>query len=79
MPIDGPKVLFNYADREMDCQSALEDGVVRLVDAAEKAGWSRREVFDAIAELARNGQAAEVENTKTSGAVAEAIRLVRRH
>lgn len=79
MPINGPKVLFGYADRAMDCQCALEEDFELLVEAAENAGWSRREVLDALAELAAYGQAAEAENEETNRAVAAAIRLVRRH
>ena len=39
----GPRKLGLYEDRDIDCQEALEAGLMTLVDRAEAAGWLRIE------------------------------------
>ena len=47
----GPRKLGPYADRDLDCQEALEVGLMALVDRAEAAGWLRIEAYAALVEL----------------------------
>ena len=49
-----PKRKDSYPDRDLDCQLALEEIFHALVEEAEDAGWSEREVCDALIELAHN-------------------------
>lgn len=47
----GPRKLGPYADRDIDCQEAMEAGLMTLVDRAEVAGWLRIEAYAALVEL----------------------------
>ncbi len=47
----GPRKLGLYEDRDIDCQEALEAGLMTLVDRAEAAGWLRIEAYAALVEL----------------------------
>lgn len=49
-----PKRKGSYPDRDLDCQQALEDIFRAVVEEAEDAGWSEREVSDALIELAHH-------------------------
>jgi len=49
-----PKRKDSYPDRDLDCQLALEEIFHAVVEEAEDAGWSEREVCDALIELAHN-------------------------
>lgn len=47
----GPRKLGLYEDRDIDCQEAMEAGLMTLVDRAEAAGWLRMEAYTALVEL----------------------------
>lgn len=49
-----PKRNGPYPDRETDCQMAVEDLVLEIVDAAHLAGWGKAEVLAAIIDVADN-------------------------
>ncbi|MDB5523884.1 MAG: hypothetical protein JWM58_1647 [Rhizobium sp.] len=49
-----PRHPHEYADRHIDCQCALEDALVTVIDYAEAAGWSVGKITTAIIELADN-------------------------
>lgn len=64
MPIQAPKRPDDYPDRFLDCQMAIEDGVLQLLGDAQTAGWSRAEVLAAIIEVADNTSLALDENER---------------
>lgn len=47
----GPRKLGPYADRDIDCQEAIEADLIAMVDRAEAAGWLRIEAYAALVEL----------------------------
>ena len=49
-----PKQSGLYPDRDLDCQMAMEDVFQSVAEYGEAAGWSEREVADALIELAHN-------------------------
>lgn len=49
-----PKRGGAYPDRDLDCQMAMEDIFRAVAEDAQAAGWSEREVADALIELAHN-------------------------
>lgn len=46
---DGP-----YPEREIDCQMAVEDLVLEIVEGAHLAGWGKAEILAAIIDVADN-------------------------
>jgi hypothetical protein len=48
-----------YADRHLDCQFAMEDHFVELMEAAAAAGWTASDAAAAVIDLADNYLAAE--------------------
>lgn len=63
-----------YDDRHLECQEALEDGFLDLVDAGEAAGWSRGEILAALTDLADNHVLAGIETDKTDKAIRDVMR-----
>lgn len=55
----GPKHLGPYAERARDCEKALEDALIEIVDAAANVGWDRAEIWSALATMATAIIAAE--------------------
>ncbi|WKT94518.1 hypothetical protein QYR01_24265 [Brucella anthropi] len=51
--VPGPKSGGKYPDRNIDCQEAVADGVVDLIEQAEKSGWTAVEAARAIDDVAR--------------------------
>lgn len=49
-----PKSTGLYPDRDLDCQMAMEDVFQSVAEYGEAAGWTEREVADALIELAHN-------------------------
>ncbi|MEI3853584.1 MULTISPECIES: hypothetical protein [unclassified Ensifer] len=49
-----PKRTGLYPHRDLDCQLAIEDVFQTLAERAEAAGWTDREVANALIELAHN-------------------------
>ncbi len=48
-----PKHPGDYPDRDIDCQEAVSDEIVSLIEAAKNAKWSELEAAEAIAQVAR--------------------------
>lgn len=68
-----PRKDETYADRDLDCQMAMEDHFKDLIEAAERSGWTREEAISAVAELARNQTSADHENDVTNLAILNAL------
>ena len=49
--ISHPRRLGAYADRDVDCQEAMEPGFQAIVDCMVEAGWLRAEVLRALRRL----------------------------
>jgi hypothetical protein len=49
-----PSSTVAYGDRHIDCQFALEDRFLSLIDDAALAGWTAADVAAAIVDLADN-------------------------
>ncbi|MGX8014321.1 hypothetical protein ACVDG8_037900 (plasmid) [Mesorhizobium sp. ORM8.1] len=49
--ITAPRQKLDYADREIDCQEAMEPGFQAIVDCMLEAGWQRGEVMRALRRL----------------------------
>lgn len=49
-----PKRAGSYPDRDLDCQMAMEDVFRTVAEYGHAAGWSEREVAEALIELAHN-------------------------
>jgi hypothetical protein len=64
--ITAPRQLAPYADRDLDCQQALETTFDQVLLLAEQYGWSRTEAAQALQELAFNRLAQEEENRLTT-------------
>ncbi|TDW20446.1 hypothetical protein EV128_12576 [Rhizobium azibense] len=60
--LTSPKQLAPYADRDLDCQQALESTFDQVLLLAEQYGWNRTEAAQAFQELAFARLAAEEEN-----------------
>jgi hypothetical protein len=61
-----PRHLAPYADRDLDCQQALESTFNQVLVLAGEFGWSTTEVAAALQELAFTRLAAEEENRLTT-------------
>jgi hypothetical protein len=48
-----PREIGQYQGRDADCQVAIVDGVIDLIERAEKAGWSSMEAAVAVGIIAR--------------------------
>ena len=48
-----PREIGQYQGRDADCQDAVVDGVIDLIERAEKAGWSGMEAAVAVGIIAR--------------------------
>ncbi|MER9589880.1 hypothetical protein NKI94_13895 [Mesorhizobium australicum] len=46
-----PKQPHEYADREIDCQEAMEPGFQAIVDCMLEAGWARGEIKRSLRRL----------------------------
>lgn len=48
-----PKHPGDYPDRDVDCQEAVSDEVIGLIEAAHNARWSEAETAAAIEQVAK--------------------------
>jgi len=46
--ISQPRHSYEYTDREIDCQEAMEPGFQAIVDCMLDAGWARGEVMRSL-------------------------------
>lgn len=60
--ITEPKQLTPYADRDLDCQAALQSTFNQVLHLAEQFGWTRTEAAAALQELSFAHLAIEEEN-----------------
>ncbi|WFU07109.1 hypothetical protein QA648_34965 (plasmid) [Rhizobium sp. CB3171] len=61
-----PKKLAPYADRDLDCQAALETTFNQVLHLAEQYGWTRTEAAAALQELAFARLATDEEDRLTA-------------
>ncbi|RUT34529.1 hypothetical protein EMQ25_00770 [Arsenicitalea aurantiaca] len=54
----------SHLDRALDCEEAIEPGLMQLVAAAEAAGWDRAEIWPALISVAVNQIKADIENDR---------------
>jgi hypothetical protein len=59
-----------YADRDLDCQLALEIAVQQVIDQAMAVGWEREEALFALGNLAVNMLVGDWKKEQTGSAVA---------
>lgn len=71
MMIVVPKRNGPYPERDVDCQMAVEDFVLEIVEAGHLAGWGKAEVLAAIIDVADNTSLALDET------VAESVKIHR--
>ncbi|WP_326894599.1 hypothetical protein U8P73_36300 (plasmid) [Rhizobium beringeri] len=72
MTIRLPRQITPYPDRDLDCQSALEETFRHILALAEQSGWSKTEAAEALRELSFAHLSTEDENIKTTIAVIHA-------
>ncbi|MEL4069911.1 hypothetical protein WKW50_07160 [Ochrobactrum sp. GPK 3] len=48
-----PREIGQYQGRDADCQDAVVDDVIELIERAKKAGWSGMEAAVAVGIIAR--------------------------
>lgn len=68
-----PRSPHDYEDRPIDCQEALEDEFLALIDRAYAVGWYPKESMAAIRDLALNHIEGLKANTDTDRQIAEAM------
>lgn len=57
-----PKISGPYADRDIDCEMAVEDGILDLIERGKNAAWGKLEILSAIERVAQNTATAIVES-----------------
>lgn len=67
-----PRQITPYADRDLDCQAALEDTFQHMVRLAITSGWDKIEAITALQELAFAHLATEDENLNRTLAILHA-------
>jgi len=75
--ITAPKQESEYADREIDCQEAMEPGFQAIVDCMLEAGWSRVEVVRALRRLIAADNMAQKESARLEAELAIARAMIR--
>ncbi|SFQ19794.1 hypothetical protein SAMN03159463_05950 [Mesorhizobium sp. NFR06] len=56
-----------YADREIDCQEAMEPGFQAIIDCMVEAGWARGEVLRSLRRLIAADNMTQKENARVEG------------
>ncbi|QNG62687.1 hypothetical protein B1VFA_057 [Rhizobium phage B1VFA] len=67
-----PRQVTPYADRDLDCQAALEETFQRMVRLAITSGWNKIEAITALQELAYAHLSTEDDNMRTTLAILQA-------
>ncbi|MGX8010107.1 hypothetical protein ACVDG8_014640 [Mesorhizobium sp. ORM8.1] len=75
--ITAPKQEREYADREIDCQEAMEPGFQAIVDGMLEAGWSRGEIKRSLRRLIAADNSAQRETARLETELALARAAVR--
>jgi len=68
--ISAPRHEQEYADREVDCQEAMEPGFQAIVDCMIEAGWQRREMMRALRRLIAADTMTQRENAQVEADLA---------
>lgn len=71
-----PRLPGPYPDRRLECQEALEAGVIAILDEGANAGWSREELAAAIIDLADHIMLADAANRQTDKDIEAALRCI---
>ncbi|MBZ9709823.1 hypothetical protein FJ970_31200 (plasmid) [Mesorhizobium sp. B2-1-8] len=75
--INAPRHDCEYADREVDCQEAMEPGFQAIVDCMLEVGWTRGEVMRALRRLIAADNMTQKENAKVEAELAIARAMIR--
>ncbi|RWG08282.1 hypothetical protein [Mesorhizobium sp.] len=75
--ISPPRQKLDYADREIDCQEAMEPGFQAIVGCMIEAGWHRCEVMRALRRLIAADNMTQKENAKVETELAIARAMIR--
>lgn len=75
--ISAPRQERKYADREIDCQEAMEPGFQAIVDCMLEAGWARGEVMRALRRLIAADNMTQKENARVETELAIARAMIR--
>ncbi|MER9970531.1 hypothetical protein [Mesorhizobium sp. M0060] len=75
--ISPPRRHGEYADREIDCQEAMEPGFQAIVDCMIEAGWARGEIVRALRRLIAADNMTQKENAKVEAQLAIARAMMR--
>ncbi|RWC00332.1 MAG: hypothetical protein EOQ57_17205 [Mesorhizobium sp.] len=75
--ISAPRQKHDYADREVDCQEAMEPGFQAIVDCMLEAGWARGEVMRALRRLIAADNMTQRENAKVEAELVIARAMIR--
>lgn len=68
---------YDYADRALDCQEAMEPGFQAIIDRMLEVGWTRGETLRALKRLIAADNMTQKENAKTEADLAIARAMVR--
>lgn len=77
MIVKKPSRHHDYADREIDCQEAMERGFQAIVDCMVDAGWTRGEVMRSLRRLIAADNMTQKENAKVEMQLAIARAMMR--
>ncbi|TIX29995.1 MAG: hypothetical protein E5V37_18485 [Mesorhizobium sp.] len=75
--ISRPRREGDYADREIDCQEAMEPGFQAIVDCMLEAGWARGEVMRSLRRLIAADNMTQKENARVEAELAIARAMLR--
>lgn len=75
--IRAPKRPHDYADRDIDCQEAVEPGFQAIVDCMLEAGWTRGEIVRSLRRLIAADNMTQKENAKVEARLAIARAMIR--
>ncbi|MER8755158.1 hypothetical protein NKH69_05695 [Mesorhizobium sp. M0976] len=75
--ITPPRRQGEYADREIDCQEAMEPGFQAIVECMSDAGWSRGEIMRSLRRLVAADNMTQKENAKVEAQLAIARAMMR--
>lgn len=67
-----PRQITPYADRDLDCQAALEETFQQMVRLAITSGWNKIEAITAFQELAYSHLSTEDDNIRITLAILQA-------
>ncbi|RWO77156.1 hypothetical protein [Mesorhizobium sp.] len=71
------QVDYDYADRLLDCEEAMEPGFQAIIDCMLEVGWTRGETLRALKRLIAADNMTQKENAKTEVQLAIARAMIR--